>query len=39
MIVSMLYLWTFVPIAEPNGNTHYVTQKRIEPKVSMVFPL
>ena len=39
MIVSMVYLWTFVPVAEANGNTHYITQKRVEPKVSMVFPL
>ena len=39
VLVSMLYLWTFVPVAEPNGNTHYVTQKRIEPEVSMSFPL
>lgn len=39
MIVSMLYTWTFVPEIDANGNTSYVTQKRIQPKVSIVFPL
>jgi hypothetical protein len=39
MIVSMLYTWTFVPEIDTNGNTSYVTQKRIQPKVSIVFPL
>jgi hypothetical protein len=39
MIVSMLYTWTFVPVVDANGNTSFVTQKRIQPKVSIVFPL
>ena len=39
MIVSMLYLWTFVPVVDANGNTSFATQKRVEPKVSIVFPL
>jgi hypothetical protein len=39
MIVSTLYTWTFVLVTEANGNTHYVTQKRIQPKISIVFPL
>ena len=39
MIVSMLYTWTFAPVLDANGNTHFVIQKRIEPKVSIVFPL
>ncbi len=39
MIVSTLYTWTFVPVVDANGNTSYVTQKRIQPKVSIVFPL
>jgi hypothetical protein len=39
MIVSMLYTWTFAPVTDTNGNTSYVTQKRVEPKVSIVFPL
>ena len=39
MIVSMLYLWTFEPVVDANGNTSFVTQKRVEPKVSIVFPL
>jgi len=39
MIVSMLYTWTFVPVVDANGNTSFATQKRVEPKVSMVFPL
>ena len=38
MIVSTLYTWTFALVPDPNGG-HYVTQKRIQPKVSMVFPL
>lgn len=39
MIVSTLYTWTFVPVPDGNGNISYVTQKRIQPKVSIVFPL
>ena len=39
MIVSTLYTWTFVPVVDANGNTSYATQKRIQPKVSIVFPL
>ena len=39
MIVSTLYTWTFVPVVDANGNTSFVTQKRIQPKVSIVFPL
>lgn len=39
MIVSTLYLWTFVPVTDANGNTHYATQKRIQPKISITFPL
>jgi hypothetical protein len=39
MIVSMLYTWTFVPVIDANGNTSYVAQKRIQPRVSIVFPL
>jgi len=39
MIVSMLYTWTFEPVVDANGNTYFTTQKRVEPKVSLVFPL
>ncbi len=39
MIVSMLYTWTFAPVTDSYGNTSYVTQKRVQPKVSIVFPL
>ena len=39
MIVSMLYTWTFAPVVDANGNTSFAIQKRVEPKVSMVFPL
>ena len=39
MIVSMLYTWTFVPVVDASGNTSFATQKRVEPKVSIVFPL
>lgn len=39
MIVSMVYTWTFVPVPDQNGNTSYVPQKRIRPRVQIVFPL
>jgi hypothetical protein len=39
MIVSMLYTWTFAPVVDANGNTSFAIQKRVEPKVSIVFPL
>ncbi len=39
MIVSMLYNWTFSPVRDANDNViDYKTQKRIEPRVSFVFP-
>jgi hypothetical protein len=37
IIVSMLYQWTFTPVRTDNG-TIYKVQKRVEPRVSFVFP-
>jgi hypothetical protein len=37
IIVSMLYQWTFTPERTDNG-TKYKVQKRVEPRVSFVFP-
>lgn len=39
MIVSMLYTWTFAPVTDAYGNKSYKTQKRVQPQVSLVFPL
>ncbi len=39
MIVSTVYMWTFVPVKDANGNVSYKTQKQITPKISLVFPL
>ena len=40
MIVSTLYMWTFAPEKDKDGNvTGYKPQKRITPKVSFVFVL
>ena len=39
MIVSMVYIWTFSPVRDQNDNIiDYKPQKRIEPRVSFVFP-
>jgi len=39
MIVSMVYIWTFAPVRDQNDNIiDYKPQKRIEPRVSFVFP-
>ena len=39
MIVSMLYNWTFTPIRDANNNViDYQPQKRIEPRISFVYP-
>ncbi|CUU08221.1 hypothetical protein JGI1_02023 [Candidatus Thermokryptus mobilis] len=37
IIVSMFYQWTFKPVRTDNG-TKYEVQKRVEPRVSFVFP-
>jgi hypothetical protein len=39
MIVSILYTWTFKPVPDASGNSHYESQKQVTPKVSFVFPL
>ncbi len=39
LVVSMLYKWTFSPIYDSNDHIiDYKPQKRIEPRVSFVFP-
>ena len=39
MIVSMVYIWTFSPVRDKDDNIiDYRPQKRIEPRVSFVFP-
>lgn len=40
MIVSLVYHWTFTPIRDTDDNVvDYVPQKRIEPRVSFIYPL
>lgn len=40
LLVSFLYQWTFAPEYDKDDNViGYKTQKRIEPRVSLVFPL
>jgi hypothetical protein len=39
MIISALYTWSFKPVIDPNGDTHFATEKRVTPKVSFVFPM
>ncbi len=40
LLVSMLYNWTFTPIRDNNnGIIGFQTQKRIEPRVSFIYPL
>ncbi len=40
LLVSMLYNWTFTPIRDNNNLIiGYQTQKRIEPRVSFIYPL
>lgn len=39
IIVSMVYTWTFTPVRDANNNViSYLPQKRIEPRVSFVYP-
>jgi len=39
ILVSMLYNWTFTPIRDANKNViDYKPQKRIEPRISFVYP-
>ena len=39
MVVSMLYNWTFTPVRDANNNViDYKPQKRIEPRISFVYP-
>lgn len=39
MIVSMVYIWTFSPVRDKDDNIiDYKPQKRIEPRISFVFP-
>lgn len=40
LLVSFIYQWTFAPVYDVNDKVvGYKTQKRIEPRVSLVFPL
>ena len=40
IIVSMVYSWTFSPVRNSNDDIiGYQPQKRIEPRISFVFPL
>jgi hypothetical protein len=40
LIVSILYKWTFAPVFDSNKNIiDYQPQKRIEPRVTFVYPL
>ena len=40
VLVSMLYSWTYTPIRSSNDEIiDYVTQKRIEPRISFIIPL
>lgn len=40
LLVSMFYEWTFTPIRDKDNNIlSYEPQKRIEPRVSFIFPL
>lgn len=39
LIVSMVYNWTFTPVRDANNNIiDYKPQRRVEPRVSLVFP-
>lgn len=39
LLVSMVYHWTFAPIRDAGDNViSYETQKRIEPRISFIFP-
>jgi len=39
LVISILYMWTYAPATDAAGNVSYQMQKRVEPKVSLVFPL
>jgi hypothetical protein len=40
ILVSMVYRWTFSPVRDADDNiVDYKTQKKIEPKVSFIYPL
>ena len=40
LVVSMIYRWTFTPVRDTNNNiVNYIPQKKIEPRVSLVYPL
>lgn len=37
LVISLLYQWTFAPVTDAQGNISYKTQKRIEPKATLVY--
>ncbi len=40
LIVSMVYQWTFTPLRDANDNIiDFVPQKKVEPRISFVYPL
>lgn len=39
LVISLMYMWTYVPVTDAAGNVSYEVQKRVEPRVSFVFPL
>ncbi|OGU55805.1 MAG: hypothetical protein A2V66_01320 [Ignavibacteria bacterium RBG_13_36_8] len=40
IIVSMVYHWTFTPIRDADDNViEYKTQKKVEPRISFVYPI
>ena len=40
ILVSMVYRWTFSPVRDANDDiVDYKTQKKIEPKISFIYPL
>jgi hypothetical protein len=40
LMLSMIYYWTFTPVRDSNDNIiGYAPQKRIEPRVSFIYPL
>lgn len=40
LLVSMVYSWMFTPVRDADDKiTGYAPQKKIEPRVSLVYPL
>lgn len=39
LLVSFVYHWTFTPVRDGDNIIAYETQKRVEPKISFIYPL